>query len=719
MSLPADPASQRAGLVALLAMATPELTNPPGDHLVQRPPAHRHRRDRADHGRGHRNPGRPAAPVPAPPPQLTATVLIPAHNEADTIAGVVQACASQPYPLDDIVVVADSCTDDTARIAREAGATRVLETSFADKAGAQNAALAGIYSDAVIGFDGDTFPERDCIPLMMADINAGYDATCSTILPKQPHGFFVSGRRFAYALGRRWWRLCQAKIGRIQVLTGASYVFRTEAIKGIGGFPSGLISADMDATWALHRAKKKLAYTAKALSLTVEPETFKVYRAQMRRWSSGYFQNVWRYRREVLHWRSALVIWTSFLDLACLFGYEATFIWSLATGHYWLLRTFGLWLAIHAIATTGLVASVVGPRRAILGWFPYLILNYYNKWLYLCAFTREWILGRHYAAWTGRQGRKTVITAMTSARKAVLVCIAAAAVLAAGCTEAARLHPAGHTPAAAAAPPAAATTSRYLGVVTNAPTVPELDSFRGATGAHITIDEYYQRWGQPFSPATADALAAAGALPFISWEPLTALPGSIAAGRSDAYIKSYARAVAAYGKPVVIAFAAEMNGNWETWGPLHATPRQFVAAWRHVHDLFAAAGAKNVTWIWQPNVISSGSPLLRPYYPGSAYVNWVGLDAFWWNTTPLSFGQRFGESIAHVREFASQPILIAETGGVPGIKAAAVQSLFRGVESTPGMLGFVWFEAKAARDWGVEHDPSALAAFRSAARGYR
>jgi cellulose synthase/poly-beta-1,6-N-acetylglucosamine synthase-like glycosyltransferase len=134
----------------------------------------------------------------------------------------------------------------------------------------------------VVGFDGDTWPDPDCIRLMLEHIERdGLDATCSTILPAQgdvvPYSegtrrweaaFFTRQRRFAYALGRRWWRLCQAKVGRIQVLTGACYAFKTEAIHGIGGFPNGLITADMDATWALHGAGRKLDYTGDALAWT-------------------------------------------------------------------------------------------------------------------------------------------------------------------------------------------------------------------------------------------------------------------------------------------------------------------------------------------------------------------------------------------------------------------------------------------------------------------
>ena len=144
---------------------------------------------------------------------LSATVLIPAHNEEASIADLVHACLDQSYAIDEVIVVADSCTDATADRAREAGA-RVVEVECQDKATAQNVVLWEIESDVIIGFDGDTRPEPGCIELMMRDLNEnGCDATCSTILPMQPRGFFIRARRFSYALGRRWWRLCQAQVG--------------------------------------------------------------------------------------------------------------------------------------------------------------------------------------------------------------------------------------------------------------------------------------------------------------------------------------------------------------------------------------------------------------------------------------------------------------------------------------------------------------------------
>lgn len=365
--------------------------------------------------------------------RLTVTVLVPAHDEAATIGRCIAAVQASTYPVQEIVVIADACSDNTARLAKEAG-TRVLETNFQDKAAAQNAALWDVTTDVVVGFDGDTWPDPDCIRLMVEHIERdGLDATCSTILPAQgsqvpysPPGlrgrlegaFFTRSRRFAYALGRRWWRLCQAKVGRIQVLTGACYAFKTKAIHEIGGFPNGLITADMDATWALHGAGYRLDYTGDALAWTMDPEDFRTYRNQMRRWSSGYYQNMAKHRGQLRNWRSLLVVGGAILDLVCLFAIEAYLVHALVAGsNPSLLRAFLFWTAVHTVVSMGLVASVVGIKEAVLGVVPYTLVNYYNKWLYLTGFVREWILGRHYASWTGRQGRKTVITPMAWARR--------------------------------------------------------------------------------------------------------------------------------------------------------------------------------------------------------------------------------------------------------------------------------------------------------------
>lgn len=392
----------------------------------------------------------PPGTTPAPgarPAGPTVCALVPAHNEQDTIAWCIEAIQAGDYPVNRIIVVADACSPDdrTAEIARGYGVD-VVETDHQDKAAAQNEVLFGITEDVIVGFDGDTAPAPDCIRLMIEDLERErvdiwgpayrWDATCSTILPAQgaqfdytPTGrlkrpeaaFFTGSRRFAYSLGARWWRVAQSQIGRIQVLTGACYAFRREAIQSIGGFPNGLITADMDATWTLHGAGYKCGYTGRAMSYTMDPEDFRTYRSQMRRWSSGYFQNMAKHRRQLVNWRSALVVGGAIFDMVMLFLAETVILWAAILGHHpAVVDAFALWTLIHVVVCTVLVATVVGPRQALLGFGPYMLVNYYNKWLYLCGMVREWILGRHYASWTGRQGRKTVITKMTARRRILL-----------------------------------------------------------------------------------------------------------------------------------------------------------------------------------------------------------------------------------------------------------------------------------------------------------
>ena len=59
------------------------------------------------------------------------------------------------------------------------------------------------------------------------------------------------------------------------------------------------------------------------------------------------------------------------------------------------------------------------------------------------------------------------------------------------------------------------------------------------------------------------------------------------------------------GAAVFLRWDAEMNGRWSFWGTTSTnanTPAEFVAAWRHVHNIFTSNGATNVTWVWCPNL---------------------------------------------------------------------------------------------------------------------
>ena len=74
-------------------------------------------------------------------------------------------------------------------------------------------------------------------------------------------------------------------------------------------------------------------------------------------------------------------------------------------------------------------------------------------------------------------------------------------------------------------------------------------------------------------------------------------------GKHDKYIRDWAKAAKAYGKPVIVRFAHEMNGDWFPWSICDKngnTPKAFKAAWRHIVGEFRSVGARNVKFLWSP-----------------------------------------------------------------------------------------------------------------------
>ena len=155
---------------------------------------------------------------------------------------------------------------------------------------------------------------------------------------------------------------------------------------------------------------------------------------------------------------------------------------------------------------------------------------------------------------------------------------------------------------------------------------------------------------------------------------------SIAAGGSDAYLRSYADAVVAFRHPVILSFGHEMNGTWYSWGDSQQLPATFVAAWRHIVDVFRAAGAANVTWLWTASSIAGASSELSKWWPGSAWVSWVGVAGYYYHASD-TFSMVFGSTIADIRTFSSAPVLIAETAvGTTANRESQIAGLFAGAD---------------------------------------
>jgi glycosyl hydrolase family 26 len=244
------------------------------------------------------------------------------------------------------------------------------------------------------------------------------------------------------------------------------------------------------------------------------------------------------------------------------------------------------------------------------------------------------------------------------------------------------------------------------------------------TGVHPNIALYYSGWFERFQTSFAVQAQHNGAVPFIQLDPDGISLAAIVAGAYDNYLERYATSVAGYGartgQGVIISFGHEMNGSWYHWGYRHTAPQVFVAAWRHIVTLFRSQGANDVTWLWTTNIIDrkGGIPDPKPWWPGQRYVNWIGIDGYFYHPS-WTFASLFGPTIKAVRALttAPLPILVAETGVARSAgQPAKIANLAAGIQAY-GLLGFVWFNAPGIRNWQL-HGPAAIAAFRQAAKNY-
>jgi beta-mannanase len=177
-------------------------------------------------------------------------------------------------------------------------------------------------------------------------------------------------------------------------------------------------------------------------------------------------------------------------------------------------------------------------------------------------------------------------------------------------------------------------------------------------------------------------------------------------GRDDAYIRSWARAATRYGGTILLRPMQEMNGDWYPWA-VNANGNDaetFVAAWRHIHRIFDAAGARNVRWVWTVHAIPGVTPHFGAFYPGSAYVDWVSLTVFNWGTAVgwgkwESFDQLVAPTYAALLRF-DKPVMVSEIGTVAqgGDASGWVRhTMLRLQTAYPDVKALVWFSYRYSR----------------------
>jgi cellulose synthase/poly-beta-1,6-N-acetylglucosamine synthase-like glycosyltransferase len=230
------------------------------------------------------------------------TVLIPAFNEAQTVGDTIQSLLSQTIAATEIIVIDDYSTDGTGDVARGYGVTVIRPpANTGSKAGAQNFALAQVTTEFTLALDADTIVAPDAIErFLTAMADPTLDAACGFVVPRYVKSVWERGRYIEYLLAFSFYKPIQDHFGKPLIASGCFSIYRTEVLHAHGGWQMRTMAEDMDLTWSMYSAGRRVRFVPEAICYPIEPHDFSFMRKQLRRWSHGFMQNVQLHRSNLL-----------------------------------------------------------------------------------------------------------------------------------------------------------------------------------------------------------------------------------------------------------------------------------------------------------------------------------------------------------------------------------------------------------------------------------
>ncbi len=294
-------------------------------------------------------------------------IAIPAHNEANVIEATIQRLRTLDYPADlfNIHIVADHCSDNTAVLARQAGAF-VHERSEGPRTG-KGAALSWLFQrvlddsyDAVVVFDSDTQVAPDFLRIMGARLAQGDQVIQGQHIISNPEsGWFPALTWAMFLVDNRFQNLGRSNLGWSAKHMGDSICFRADVLRRIG-WGEGL-TEDYQLRQRLLLEGVKIAYEPAAMGFGEAPRTWGQARAQRARWLRGTRDASQQFARRLL---------TEGLkrrDAALLDGALQAYLPSYST--LTMISTLSLLIQVLVNWQVGPIfsPSIVGPWAAVVG----------------------------------------------------------------------------------------------------------------------------------------------------------------------------------------------------------------------------------------------------------------------------------------------------------------------------------------------------------------
>ena len=227
--------------------------------------------------------------------------ILPAHNEENVIGNLIESLKKQDYPanLIDIYVIADNCTDNTVKIAKEAGAI-VLERKEDDpKKRTKGAALQWFLKqkieenadyDAFFVFDADNIVDKNFIKNMNKKLCQGEEVVQGYRDIKNPtDNWITAGYALFYWTMHRMYHLARYNIGLSPLLNGTGFMVKFDVVKP-NGWETQTLTEDIEFSLKQIIQGRKLGWATDAIVYDEQPTSFKQSWSQRSRWTVGHMQ---------------------------------------------------------------------------------------------------------------------------------------------------------------------------------------------------------------------------------------------------------------------------------------------------------------------------------------------------------------------------------------------------------------------------------------------
>ncbi len=234
--------------------------------------------------------------------------IIPAHNEEAVVANLIESLKNQNYnkQLYDIYVIADNCTDNTAKVAKKAGA--IVYERFDETKKTKGYALNWFLQqkikvnadyDAFFVFDADNIVDENYIKNKNKKLCQGEDVVQGYRDIKNPTDSWISaGYAIFYWTMHRFYHLARYNLGLSPLLNGTGFMVKFDIIKP-NGWDTETLTEDIEFSLKRIVKGKRLGWATDAIVYDEQPVGFKQSWSQRSRWTVGHIQCIQKYTKQL------------------------------------------------------------------------------------------------------------------------------------------------------------------------------------------------------------------------------------------------------------------------------------------------------------------------------------------------------------------------------------------------------------------------------------